>query len=220
MNPYHDDDGRFTSADQAQAAHQQGATAPRTSTQHSAGHRAAIAAGRDPRDQHKPAHEMTPAEAREHLRTHPAPGTPPPPPPITQEVTDLIRHPFTDRGPGRSGPSPQAKTGPPSAPGWRDPPPPGAPGREMTAETVRGRETTRSSHPAGGRYGPGFLSPSTAAQGQAPTVHGLHDGLYNGLQLQLEREADLRADSFTNRARTVPTSPLRDTNRPPRRRGR
>jgi hypothetical protein len=82
VNPYHDPaTGRFTfsgGAGQADPAEDtetgpQGATAPRHSPGHSHRHQAAIAAGRDPRDEHPtrppgPTDNWTPQQARDYLR--------------------------------------------------------------------------------------------------------------------------------------------------------
>jgi len=137
MNPYHDQEGRFTSAETAQAMaqpRQQGATAPSTSARHSLRHREAVAAGKDPRRplpanpaddtprqardrndaRNNDAANLSPAEAKTRLEARDR-ATTAPEPSLAHEVLDLIRHPFTSRAKAKTPPPPPAPAEKPEA---------------------------------------------------------------------------------------------------------
>jgi hypothetical protein len=120
MNPYHDDDGRFTTREHAQTMGQ-ARTEPRNSAQHSPRHQAAIAAGKDPR---RPEHPLAPASVRrteELIRMSPeqarayldqldkAEGHHQADPSLAVEVLHFIRHPFTPPAPAKRPATPAAR---------------------------------------------------------------------------------------------------------------
>jgi hypothetical protein len=198
MNPNHDERGRFTFAYDGESG-TGGHTEPRTSPKHSDRHRAAIAAGRDPRDEHPtrppgPTEDWTPQQARDYLRA-------------------------LDDAEGRraaAGP-PHRPDKPKPGPNWHDPPvptpPPTSEAIARHREQVAAYEATRAAwglepdqlerrH----KDGPRLLTPPGRGIG-APTLNELHNRAGQSLTHQLQRQADLRGDSFQQAGRTVPQRP-------------
>jgi hypothetical protein len=129
MNPNHDERGRFTFADDGESG-TGGQTEPRSSPNHSDRHRAAIATGRDPRDEHptrppEPTEDWTPQQAREYL------------------------HALDDAECRRAGAGPPHKPDlPKTGPNWHDPPvptlPPTSEAMARHREQVAAYEATRA----------------------------------------------------------------------------
>jgi hypothetical protein len=197
MNPYHDPEtGRFTYSGGAGAGDPAEDTAPRNSPGHSERHRAAIAAGRDPRDEHPtrppgPTDGWSPRQARDYLRA------------------------LDDAEARRAAAAPPHRPDTPKpGPDWHDPPrpvpPPSAEATRRAREEVRAFEADRAAwgltrEQLARRHadGPRLLRPPGHGTG-APTVNELHNRMGDDLTDALQRQSDLRGDRFAAAAATLP----------------